>query len=135
MMSSSRHAGFSLVEVLVALAILGIALLLGLGLLAHQRDVLTRLEAKREANQAVEAAMEALRSGAIALHEGSREVPDLAGGGRSARDLTVVVRAWPTEPPADLYRAEIEARYTVLGEPGVVDVETLFWKPGRPKVQ
>jgi prepilin-type N-terminal cleavage/methylation domain-containing protein len=131
MMSDSRSAGFSLVEVLAALAILGLALLLGLGLLAQQRDVLVRLEAKEEANRAVEAAMEALRAGAIELHEGSRQVPGLAGGGRAARDLTIVVRARRAEPPADLYHAEIEARYTVLGQPGVLGVETLFWKPGR----
>jgi hypothetical protein len=83
----------------------------------------------------VDGVLEALRSGTLVLREGSREVPNLAVGAGSAEDLTLVVRAWRTEPPADLYRAEIEARYTVLGEPGELTVETLFWKPGGPKVE
>ncbi|MGD2114261.1 MAG: prepilin-type N-terminal cleavage/methylation domain-containing protein [Acidobacteriota bacterium] len=133
-------AGFSLIEVLAALAILGLALLLGIGLLAQERDVLARLEAKQEANRAVEAVLEALRSGAVELHEGVREVPAVApvggagmAGSGAAKDLTVVVRAWRAEPPADLFRAEVEARYTVLGEPWSLSVETLFWKPGKLK--
>lgn len=92
--------------------------------------MLTRLEAKREANRAVETALEGLRSGAVELTTGARELPagSLAGAG-AAEDLTLVVRARSVEPPADLYRAEVEARYTVLGEPGVRRVETLFWRP------
>lgn len=118
---------------LAALAILALALMLGLGLLAQQREVLTRLEAKREANRAVEAALEGLRSGALELTTGARELPTGVAGGAgtgTAEDLTLVVRARCVEPPAHLYRAEVEARYTVLGEPGVRRVETLFWRPG-----
>jgi len=121
--------------VAVALVVLGVALLLGLGLLAQQRKVLTRLEASQEANRALEGALEALRSGTVELHEGMIVVPTPTGTVRSASGLSVVVRAWRAEPPADLFRATAEVRYRVLGEQRVRTVETLFWKPGKLKVE
>lgn len=133
--STQRERGLTLVEVAVALTILAIGLLLGLGLLAQQRKVLTRLEARQEANRALEGALEALRSGAVELDEGLMVVPVPTGTVRSAAELTVVVRAWRTEPPADLFRATAEVRYRVFGEPYVRTVETLFWKPGKLKVE
>lgn len=127
--------GLTLVEVAVALLVLAVALLLGLGLLAQQRKVLTRLEAREEANRALEGALEALRSGTVELHEGLIVVPTPTGTVRSASDLSVVVRAWRTEPPADLFHATAEVRYRVLGEARVRTIETLFWKPGKLKVE
>jgi len=130
-----RERGLTLIEVAVALVVLGVALLLGLGLLAQQRKVLTRLEASQEANRALEGALEALRSGTVELHEGMIVVPTPTGTVRSASGLSVVVRAWRAEPPADLFRATAEVRYRVLGEQRVRTVETLFWKPGKLKVE
>jgi prepilin-type N-terminal cleavage/methylation domain-containing protein len=133
--AKQTERGLTLVEVAVALTILAIGLLLGIGLLAQQRKVLTRLEARQEANRALEGALEALRSGAVELNEGLTVVPVPTGTVRSAADLTVVVRASRTEPPADLFEATAEVRYRVLGEPHVRTVETLFWKPGKLKVE
>ncbi len=130
-----RERGLTLIEVTVALVVLGVALLLGLGLLAQQRRVLTRLEAKQEANRALESALETLRSGSVALDEGMIVVPTPTGTVRSADNLSVVARAWRAEPPADLFRATVEVRYWVLGQQRVRTVETLFWKPGTLKVE
>jgi len=129
--------GFTLIEVLVALAILGVGLTLGLGLLAQQRRVLTRLEAKQEVDRAVERALEQLRSGAVALPEGAVVLPEPVAptGARpsAAEDLRLVVRVRRREPPPDLFEATVEASFRVLGEPRTRRVETLFWKPGRLK--
>lgn len=131
--------GFSLVEVLVTLAVLGLILLLGLGLVWQQRRVHLRLEARAAADRALAETLETLRSGAVPLASGP--VPRAGGatgsgsgaGGHPAQDLQVVVRVVPAEPPADLYQAEVTARYTVAGQRQVRTVRTLFWRPGRVK--
>lgn len=130
--------GFSLVEVLVTLAVLGMILLLGLGLVWQQRRVHLRLEARAAADRALEEALETLRSGAVPLVSGELPLSGAGDGGsgtgpaaRAARDVQVVVRVVPAEPPADLYEAVLTARYTVLGEPEMRTVRTLFWRPER----
>lgn len=134
---SRAESGFTLLEVLVALVVLGVALLLGLGLLAQQHRVLTRLEAERQADRAVERVLEELRSGAVPLKEGMSVVPTtpaaLAASAAGAKDLELVVRVSRREPPANLFDATVEARYRVLGRTRVRQVETLFWKPGMLK--
>lgn len=139
--SGGSGRGFSLVEVLVALAVLGLILLLGLGLVWQQRRVHLRLEARAAADRALEEALETLRSGAVPLASGPVQLaggaagsgPGASAGGNPAQDLRVVVRVVPAEPPADLYQAEVTARYTVAGQRQVRTVRTLFWRPGRVK--
>lgn len=133
-------AGFSLVEALVALVVLALALLLGLGLIWQQRGILQRLDERQAADRALEAALEALRSGALELPAGSGVVRipvELLGGeavlAAGGRGVEVVVRVVPAEPPADLYRAWVQARYEVGGERRTREVETLFWRPGKIK--
>lgn len=120
----------------MTLAVLGMLLLLGLGLVWQQRRVHLRLEARTAADRALEESLETLRSGAAPLTSGAlppSEGDPGAGSGTGAgpaRDLQVVVRVVPAEPPADLYEAVVTARYKVLGEPEVRTVRTLFWRPG-----
>lgn len=140
--SSRSGRGFSLVEVLVALAVLGLILLLGLGLVWQQRRVHLRLEARAAADRALEEVLETLRSGAVPLVSGPVELPGGAGGAGApepgaggapgaAGNLRVLVRVVPAEPPADLYEAVLTARYTVAGEVEARTVRTLFWRPGK----
>lgn len=128
--SSAR--GFSLTEALVALAIVGLALLLGLGLVFQQQRTLLRLEARAEADAALGDALEQLRAGAWPLVSGPVPVGVDAG---AAEELTVVVLVTLAEPPADLYRGRLLARYTVAGEVEARMVETQFWRPGRVKAR
>lgn len=142
--SSRSGRGFSLVEVLVALAVLGLILLLGLGLVWQQRRVHLRLEARAAADRALEEALETLRSGAVPLVAGPVALPGDSGGAGGPEpgaggdpgapgNLRVLVRVVPAEPPADLYEAVLTARYTVAGEAEARTVRTLFWRPGKVK--
>ena len=134
----SRPSGFSTLEALFALAIVALALLLGLGLLAQQRHVLERLDARRAADRVIEETLEGLRSGAIPLPaprtaEPLPPPPEDPGPSRSAAGLEVLVRVDPTGSPADLYHVWVVARYQVAGRPAVRTVETEMWRPGLMK--
>jgi prepilin-type N-terminal cleavage/methylation domain-containing protein len=135
---TSAESGFTLLEVLVALVVLGVALILGLGLLAQQHRVLARLEAQERADRAVRRVLEELRSGAVPLDEGlsvvsaTSAVPAAAEGGTD--DLRLVVRVRRLEPPPNLFEASVEAHYRVLGRDRLRRVETLFWKPEKAKL-
>lgn len=121
-----------MIEALVALAIVALALLLGLGLVFQQKRTLLRLEARAEADAALGEALEWLRAGAWPLASGP--VPT-TGDADAAGDLAVLVLVTPAEPPADLYRGRLMARYTVAGRVETRTVETLFWRPGLVKAR
>ena len=127
-----RQAGFSLVEALVALAILALVLLMGLGLVWQQRRVLVRLEAREAADAALAEALEVFRSGAMPPVSGA--VPVTAPAGR-AEGLRVTALVSPAEPPPDLYRARLVARYRVAGEEVTRTVETQLWRPDLVRLE
>lgn len=111
--------GFSLVETLIALTILGIALLLGMSLLLEQPRIARRLDAQRRALSELESTMEALRSGAIPL-----ESTRLGPSGSPA----VVIQVTPAGPP-DLYEVSLRAVYLVEGRTRERTLESLIWSP------
>lgn len=134
--SAGPAAGSSLVEALVALAILALALLLGLGLIWQQRRVLARLEAREVAEGALVEALEVLRSGAVPLVSGPVALAGAGApgpGGEPADDVSVVVHVVPAEPPAGLYRGQVLVRCTVSGQTVSRRAETQFWRPDKLK--
>jgi len=105
-----RQSGFSLLETLIALAILGTALLLGAALVLQHPRVLRRLDAQREAYRAIESTLESVRAGAIPLQS-----LELAGfvtstGKQASKDLTLSMLVRPADLPG-LYHVTLEARY------------------------
>src|SRR5205807_988666 len=63
------ESGFTVVEALIALVIIGVALLLGMGLLLQQPRVLHRIDAQRQALRAIESTIESLRAGLLPLED------------------------------------------------------------------
>jgi type II secretory pathway pseudopilin PulG len=126
------RAGFALVEALVALAVLALVLLLGLGLVWQQRRVLLRLEAREAADAALAEALELLRSGG--MPPVSAVVPVTVPVG-PAEGLEVVARVTRAEPPPDLFHALLVARYRVAGATELRTVETQLWRPDLPRME
>jgi prepilin-type N-terminal cleavage/methylation domain-containing protein len=121
--------GFTLVEMLVALWIVGVALLGGIALVVQQPRVVKRIDAERQAVRALEWTLESLRAGLIPLQsEDLQGFVDSTVVGAPAPDLRVSVDVSPGAV-AGLYEASLVARYTVLGQPRQRRLRTLFWRP------
>ncbi|MCB1007522.1 MAG: prepilin-type N-terminal cleavage/methylation domain-containing protein [Acidobacteria bacterium] len=114
-------AGFTLIEVLVALAILSLLLLSALTLAAVEQRSQRRLAAHAEAERVLEVAYERLRAGALPLSPGPLDVPFAAPDG-------VVVLDVEATPTLSLYRIRLAARYRSGGE-RERSLEGLLWRP------
>ena len=106
-MSSQR--GFSLVEALVALLIVGVVLLASLGFFWQQRAATRRLRAHRAAEVALESSWERLRSGDLPLVPGP-----LAAGTPEAPPVALALAPGPR--PGTL-RVDLTALYECDGRP------------------
>ena len=113
--------GFSLLETLIALTILGIALLMGMSLLLQQPRVVRRIDAQRRALAELESTAEALRSGAIPLQSARLGPSDTPA---------VVISVSPAGGPPGLYEVSLRAIYLVEGRTRERTLETLIWSPG-----
>lgn len=123
-----RAGGFTLVETLIALAVLMVALLLGLPLLLEQPRILARVEAQRQATRAIEAAIESLRAGEVPLQAARVQNVALAAGSPAPPGLTLWIDVAPADLPY-LYSVTLRTRIDVRGHPLERQVETLIWSP------
>ena len=120
--------GFTLVETLVALALLTLALLLGLGLVLQHPRIVRRLDAQREAIHTLEMTLEALRAGVPGgLPLVSQRLPPTG-----SRKMALSIEVAPEGYPPGLYRVQVRAAYEVDGHPKERSVETLLWRPPKP---
>lgn len=119
--------GFSLVELLVALFLLGFALLIGMEIFLQQPKVVDRLEAQRQALRALEGTLESLRAGNLPL--ATQELTGFAtrAGGPSPDDLTVSVEITAL-PVSGLWEVALTARCTVGREKVVKRVHSMIWR-------
>jgi type II secretory pathway pseudopilin PulG len=117
----------TLVECLIALALLSLATVLVTAALASARASGERLLAQRRALRAAENALEAVRGGALPLVSGPVEAEALVGDAGEWR-LAVRVVVDGAEQPG-LYRVAAEAAFEVRGRPGSRRLETLVWRP------
>lgn len=101
--------GFTLIEVLVALAIAAVLMLSAAGLYWQQKRVGERLVAERAADEALENAYELLRARAWPLED--TVLPDATGSGIA---LSIAVSAGPVPATREL---DIVATYRVQDQP------------------
>ncbi len=126
--AAAGAAGFTLLEVAIALAILSVALLLGMSLLLGQARYVHRLDADRAARAALAGALEAIRAGALPLHPGHFGAADLAGLGAPADGMAIELDVAAAAPPG-LYEVALRARYQIAGQPLERRLASLVWQP------
>jgi prepilin-type N-terminal cleavage/methylation domain-containing protein len=124
------QSGFSLAETLVALAILGTALLMGTALVLQHPRVVKRVDAGRQAYRALESTLESVRAGLLPLEPLALDGFVTAAGGSPPQDLAISMDVDPRPVPG-LYQVTLVARYSVLGEAKEKRVETLVWRQPR----
>ena len=125
-MRSAR--GYSLVETVVALALVSVMLLSGLTLLTLQPRLQDRTRAGDEALRAIEAAIETLRASELPLESG-RLLPGLAYPVVDPRrQLSLTLEVEPTATPG-LLQLTVNGSYLTYGRPGSRSVTTLTWRP------
>jgi prepilin-type N-terminal cleavage/methylation domain-containing protein len=129
--------GFTLLEVAIALAILSVALLLGMSLLLGQARIVHRLDADRAARAALAGTLEAIRSGVLPLRPGHFAGGDLAALGAGAPpdgttglapDLSIDLDVTAAAPPG-LFEVVLRARYRVAGQGFTRRLGSMVWQP------
>ena len=118
--------GFTLVETLVALVLLGVALLLGVGILARQPEIQLKLRAHQEAHAALSRTLEGIRAGTVPLTPGTLPTGPLTPTAADGLVLRLGVEADPTVP--GLSRVSVSAHYTVRGQLLQRRVDTMVWR-------
>jgi len=118
--------GFTLIECIVALAILGVVLLMSMSAIGYQERLALDLKVRGKTLTAMEAVLESLRAGAVTVESGAVEwaapppTLDLEG-----IDLTLEVT--PIEP-AGLYDIEIRGGYRLRGLRTERAIHTIVWR-------
>ncbi|MCP4660831.1 MAG: hypothetical protein GY856_35965 [bacterium] len=124
----SRGSGFSLLEALVALALMGFAMLFTIALICEEPRIERRIEAHGEAIRLLEAQLETIRAD-----------PDISEGEIDVKTLPLPeepvaenLRMW-TEfellPERELYKLTLTARYSVGRQVFEQSLETMIWVP------
>jgi prepilin-type N-terminal cleavage/methylation domain-containing protein len=125
---SGRESGFSLVEVLIALVLVGAALLMGMGLALQNPRIIRRLDSERQAFRAMESTLEALRAGAIPLQTSELDGFVTAVGTPAPKDLKIHMQVEPAGTPG-LFQVTLRASYEVERRKVEKMLRTLVWSP------
>lgn len=127
---SRGQSGFSLVETVVALAILGTALFMGLALVLQHPRVVKRVDAERQAYRALESTLESVRAGLIPLQPLVLDGFVTSAGGAPPKGLAISMDVRPETTPG-LYHVTLVARYFIFGEKKEKKLETFVWRQPR----
>jgi prepilin-type N-terminal cleavage/methylation domain-containing protein len=135
-------SGFTLIEALVALTILGVALLLGMQLLIQTPRIISRIDAERQAFRALEATLEGVRGGSVSLVDqtlkcfqtaaGTPASPSPCDPDHDPDDDPLKLKVFLDVEPADLpglCHVTLTAHYLALKVPQKKQLETLVRGP------
>ena len=129
----SRHLqrGVTLLEVLVATAILGMCMLFMTQLLVQESLIERRIQARVASLRLREAHVELLRAGlGLPSEEGEYEmdlvVEPVAGSGLENPELDLVLEELE---PRGLWRVDLTLSYTLAGHPLTQTIEMRVWRP------
>ncbi len=128
--SKSGQSGFSLLEALIALVLLGVALLLGMELLLQNPRVVRRLDGERQAFRAMESTLEAVRAGAIPLVTSDLGGFSTAVGSPAPKDLAISMQVDPAGLPG-LFQVTLRATYTADQKKVQKELQTMVWSPPK----
>lgn len=121
------ETGFTLLEAVVSLAILALALTLGLAFLSRLPGFFDRLEAQRQAGRQAEAVLEGLRGGIVPIAAGEIAPPlPLDGAGQRAVRIGLVLRGSDTPYVTDVV---VQVRSRVRQQVVERSFETKIWQP------
>jgi prepilin-type N-terminal cleavage/methylation domain-containing protein len=121
------HSGYSLLEVVIALALVGIALLVASNALQAHAMAAKRLEVRGELLRSAENVLESLRGRSIPLHAGSVELENPPGW-TPGLAVFCFIELEETELPG-LYLVRVRARASLRGRPEELDLTTMIWRP------
>ena len=102
-----RQRGFTLLETLIALAVLGVALLIGAALAGQTKRTHLRLEEELRAYRQLEAAVEQMRSGREPIEDGLLDLP--LGGNGSILVVTRPDQDYPSLIEVELHYLRVHA--------------------------
>ena len=128
--SQPGQSGFTLLEALVALVLLGVALLLGMELVLQNPRMVRRMDRERQAFRAMESTLEAVRAGAIPLQKSDLGGFSTAVGSPAPKDLAICMKVDRTALPG-LYQVTLRARYTADARQVQKELQTMVWSPPK----
>ena len=123
----STASGYSLIEVVIALALVGVALLIASNALQAHAMAAKRLEVRGELLRAAENVLESLRGLSLPLHAGPVELNSPPG---QAPGVTVhtFIELEEAEIPG-LHLVTVRARASLRGRPEELELTTMIWRP------
>jgi prepilin-type N-terminal cleavage/methylation domain-containing protein len=128
--SKPGQGGFSLLEALIALVLLGVALLMGMELVLQNPRMVRRMDGERQAFRAMESTLESVRAGAIPLMTADLDAFSTAVGTPARKDLAISMQVDPTTLPG-LYQVTLQARYTADKRQVSKVLQTMVWSPPK----
>jgi len=129
--SKPGQGGFSLLEALIALVLLGVALLMGMELVLQNPRMVRRMDGERQAFRAMESTIESVRAGAIPLETADLGAFSTAVGTPAPKDLAISMQVDPTPLPG-LFQVTLQARYTADKRKVQKELQTMVWSPPHP---